>query len=383
MKEDIGVYIHIPFCKSKCYYCDFASYANIDCMIEKYVNSLCGEILQNAELLSGYNIKSIYIGGGTPSYINEKYIGKILTTLYMFVDDKLNIEEITLEVNPATCNLEKFKSYKALGVNRISLGVQSTHDEVLKNIGRAHKFADVISTLDDLKKAEFINISVDLIYPLPSLDFNKFKESLENIVSLSEKYNIKHISLYNLEVHSGTKLDFLLKEGFLSLPNEDEEYEMKRLIDSYLPQNGFSKYEISNYAKDGFYSKHNTMYWKQLSYLGFGAGASSFIYSTRYDNMKDIKKYVECIENGMSPVIEKEQMDKLDLMKEYVILNLRMMEGIDIVSFRSKFKTDIFDIFATEIKNLRAKGLLEVNDSNICLTKRGEEVANLVWQEFI
>lgn len=383
MKEDIGIYIHIPFCRSKCYYCDFASYANVDCMIEKYVDSLCSEILQNAELLSQYNIKSIYIGGGTPSYIDEKYIEKILSTIYMFVDDKLNIEEITLEVNPATCNLEKIKCYKALGVNRISLGVQSTHDEVLKNIGRLHKFKDVVSTLEDLKKAEFTNISVDLMYPLPLLNFDKFRESLEKIVNLSEEYNIKHISIYNLEVHSGTKLDFLLKEGFLSLPNEDEEYEMKKLIDSYLPQNGFLKYEISNYAKEGFYSRHNTMYWKQLSYLGFGAGASSFIYSTRYDNTKDIKKYIECIENGLSPVITKEQMDKLDLMREYVILNLRMMQGIDRLSFKSRFKTDIFDIFATEIKSLKAKGLLEVNDINICLTKRGEEVANLVWQEFI
>lgn len=382
MKEDIGIYIHIPFCRSKCYYCNFASYPNLEDMIEKYVDAVCQEILKNSEILSQYNIKTIYIGGGTPSYIDEKYIFKILSTIYLFVYNKDNIKEITLEVNPATYNIDKFKKYKEFGINRISLGVQSTKDDILKSIGRTYKFNDVISTLEAIKKAGILNVSVDLMYPLPGLKFEGFKETLENIVNISDEYNIKHISIYNLEIHPDTRLDFLLKEGFLSLPDEEEEYSMKCLIDDFLPCNDFIKYEISNYAKEGYFSYHNQMYWKQLSYLGFGASASSFMYSTRYSNTSDVKKYIDCIANDISPVDSKEQMDKLELMKEYVILNLRMMNGINIDKFKAKFKTDIYDVFAQEIKQLVSQGLLNV-DKNISLTRRGEEVANIVWQQFI
>lgn len=383
MKEDIGIYIHIPFCKSKCYYCDFNSFANKEELVEEYVLAVCNEILQNAEILSQSNIKSIYIGGGTPSYIDYKYIEKILSTIYMFVDDIKNIDEITIEVNPVTHNLEKFKKYKEFGINRISLGVQSIFDDVLKNIGRAHRYEDVISTLEDLNKACISNISVDLMYPLPQLTYTMFEETLNKILDMSDKYNIKHISVYNLEVHTGSKLDFLISNNFLSLPDEDEEYKMKKLIDEKLPSYGFYKYEISNYAKKDYYSRHNTLYWKQGHYLGFGAGASSFILSTRYENEKDIKEYIYKINNSINPNITAEQMDKLDLMKEYMILNLRMVQGVDKSLFYAKFKKNVSDIFDTEVKSLIKKGLLEQTKTNIFLTNRGMEVANIVWEEFI
>ena len=383
MKDDIGIYIHIPFCKSKCYYCDFASFVNREDIIEKYVNSLCNEILQKAELLSNLNIKTIYIGGGTPSFIDEKYIKQILDTLYLFVCDKSKIEEITIEVNPGTCTKEKILNYKKYGINRISLGVQSTHNDILKNIGRIHKFEDVLNTLEYIKSANIDNVSVDLMYPLPGLTLKKFENTLDTIINLKDLYNIKHISIYNLEVHENSKLDFLLKEGFLSLPDEDEEYNMKQMLEKKLNKAKFYKYEISNFAIKGYEAKHNLNYWKQKYYLGFGVAASSYMYSTRYDNTKNIEEYINKINNFEDAVISSVQMDKLDTMKEYVILNLRVVEGINIKDFKSKFKTDIFDIFKVEFEKLIKQGLINVSNTNIFLTPRGMEVANIVWQEFI
>lgn len=384
MNENIGIYIHIPFCISKCYYCDFVSFQNMDNYIEEYVNALCIEILQNSEILSQYNISSIYFGGGTPSYIDSKYIAQIMDTLKMFLDVKqLNDIEVTIEVNPNSADYNKLVSYKECGINRVSIGLQSTNDLVLKNIGRKHKFEDFLNTLSDCKKAGISNISVDLIYPLPYLTKDIFKDGVEKIASLSNEFNINHISIYNLEIHENTKLDFLLKEGFVSLVDEDEEYEMKQILESTLEKSGYIKYEISNFAKEGFESKHNINYWKQGQYLGFGVAASSFFGGTRYTNTKELSKYIFSIKTGGNILIEKESLDKLDLMKEYVILNLRLKDGVNFNKFKQKFAENIMNLFGTEIKDLEAKGLLTKTNENIFLNKRGTEVANIVWEKFI
>lgn len=383
MEKEIGIYIHIPFCKSKCFYCNFASYCNMDKYIEEYINAVCNEIIKNAEILSEYKIKTVYFGGGTPSYIDSKYIVQIMNTLKLFNKSNDEFSEVTIEVNPNSVTFEKLKDYKECGINRLSVGLQSKNNEVLKSIGRTHTYSDFVTTLQNAKKALFTNISIDLIYPLPNMDINILEDTLNIIDDLKEEYNIKHISIYNLEVHENTKLDFLLKNDFLSLVDEDEEYKMREIIHSKLQNMGYSKYEISNFAIKGYESKHNINYWNQGSYLGFGVDASSFMLGSRYKNNDDIKKYINAINKNLNCIDEKDDLDKLDLMKEYVILRLRLCDGININRFNKKFSTDIFSIFGTEINDLVNKGLLLKNENTITLSKRGEEVANIVWENFV
>jgi len=383
MREDIGIYIHIPFCMKKCFYCDFVSYANKEDIIEEYIDALCMEILQNAEILSEYNISTIYFGGGTPSYIDSKYIAKVMDTLKLFVTDASPLKEVTIEVNPNSTSLEKLTDYYNSGINRLSIGLQSTHDKILRNIGRTHSFKDFKSTLENAKKAGFTNISVDLMYPLPGLNITSFKDSLNSIMKLKDEYNIRHVSVYNLEVHENTRLDFLLKEGFVSLCNEDEEYEMRKELNNILEKNNFKKYEISNYAIPGFESKHNLCYWNQEKYLGFGVNASSFFNLKRYTNTKDINEYISGIKNNQNIIVESEELDKLALMKEYVILKLRLKSGINKNEFKEKFNVYIYDIFNTEFTSLKNDNLVIEKEDRIYLSKRGEEVANIVWEMFV
>jgi oxygen-independent coproporphyrinogen-3 oxidase len=383
MNKDLGIYIHIPFCCSKCYYCDFTSYSNKNQYIEEYIDSLCNEILNSSEILCQYNIISVYIGGGTPSYIDSKYITKILSVLKIFITNDISI---TIEVNPNSVSEDKIKEYKEIGINRISIGLQSTHDKILKNIGRKHTYQDFISALNIIKKYHITNVSVDLIYPLPGLTNNLLNESLDTILSIKQEYNIHHISIYNLEVHENTKLDFLIKEGFYTLSDEDEEYDMKENIKNKLESNGFNRYEISNYSEKGYESIHNINYWTQGIYLGFGAAASSFFNGSRYTNTKDINDYINYYLNNDNtlPIIEeKDELNKLDLMKEYVILNLRLKDGVNIQSFESKFKVKLLDIFGEEIKKMVNNTLLQVSKTNVYLTDKGKDIANVVWQEFI
>lgn len=383
MRENIGIYIHIPFCKKKCFYCDFVSYENKENLIQEYIDAVCLEILQNAEILSEYNISTIYFGGGTPSLIKVEYIEKILNTLKLFVTDEKEIKEITIEINPNSASLDKLEKYYNLGINRLSIGLQSTHDKILRNIGRLHTFNDFKDVLKNANAVGFKNISVDLIYPLPGLNLSGFKETLNSVIKLKDEFNIKHISVYNLEVHENTRLDFLLKEGFVSLCNEDEEYKMREELNKRLQDNGFVKYEISNYAYPGFESKHNLCYWNQEKYIGFGVNASSFFNLKRYRNTSNIDKYIDGIKNNKNIVVETEELDKLSLMKEYIILKLRLSKGVEISEFKQKFGTDIFDIFNTEFNSLKKDNLVNITSKNISLTSRGEEVANIVWEMFV
>ena len=384
MNKDIGIYIHIPFCCSKCYYCDFTSFSNKDQYISQYIDSLCNEILNNSEILCQYNIISIYIGGGTPSYIDSKYIAKILDVLKLFITSD-NVS-ITIEVNPNSVNEEKMKVYKEIGINRISVGLQSTHNEILKSIGRQHTYNDFISALKTIKKYDIKSVSVDLMYPLPELTYKLLDETLDNILSIKDEYDIHHVSIYNLEIHDDTKLGFLLKEGFVTLVDEDEEFEMKENIKNKLELNNFHRYEISNYSEEGYESIHNINYWKQGIYLGFGAAASSFFAGTRYTNTKNMEDYINYYLNNdrsINVIEEKEDLDKLDLMKEYIILTLRLKDGVNIQDFYIKFKVKLLDIFNQEITKMINLKLLSMSRTNVFLTDKGKDIANVVWKEFI
>ena len=385
MDKDLGIYIHIPFCISKCHYCDFNSYSNvIEDNIEKYINSLCNEIITYSEILSTRNIKSIYFGGGTPSYIASKYITQILTTLKMVTTLNPDIS-ITIEINPKTLTINKALEYKEVGINRVSIGLQSTYNDILKTIGRCHTYEDFLDTIKILEDIGFDNISCDIMYPLPNLTPEKFKYTLDTIVN---NKSIKHISIYNLEVHKGSKLDFLLKEGYISLCNEDDEYIMRNDINQILLNNGYIDYEISNYSKKGYESVHNLMYWNGEEYLGFGAGASSFLNSNRFTNTNDLNIYIKGysdIENVSSNAVitTSDDLSLDDLKKEYAILQLRLKYGIDTFVYYDKFKSNVLEDFKEAINGNISKGLLIKENNNIYLTPRGKEIANIVWESFI
>ena len=372
----IGIYIHIPFCASKCFYCDFYSVTRKSNQ-EEYINAVIEEIISTTELMTERLVDSIYIGGGTPSAIDEKYIIKLLDLLKLFCTDNA---EITIEVNPESVTYEKLKTYFDAGINRLSIGLQSANDDTLKKIGR-------IATRKDFEKAYnmavsigFKNISCDTIIGLPDETLDMFKNTVDYILSLK---HITHISAYSLELHENTKLDFLVNNNFVTLPTEDTERQMKYLLDKSLEQAGFNRYEISNYAKPGFESKHNLKYWNQEEYLGFGAAASSFVNSIRYTNISNIDTYIHNIQTGVSNKCEVEEMDKLGLIKEYIILRLRLKQGINTLEFKTRFKQDIYKLYKDKIDMLIDKGLLKKLGDNICLTYKGEDLANIVWQEFI
>lgn len=383
MKKDLSIYIHTPFCISKCHYCDFTSFSGCsDDLIEKYFKALTNEIIMNSELISQSNIKTIYIGGGTPSFVDAKYIEMVVNTIYMLTD-KNTIKEITIEVNPCSLTLEKAKKYYEIGINRISIGLQTIYDNILKTIGRKHTYKDFLNALKILNDIGFNNLSCDIIYPLPNLDLKDFKNEIDEIIDLSKKYPLKHISIYNLEVHEGTKLEFLLNEGYVKLCDEEEEYEMRKYLNNRLEKSGFKNYEISNYALPSYESIHNTAYWNQNEYLGLGASASSFINGSRYKNVDKLEDYILEIQNGNITKLDREDLDFLSLMKEYIILRLRLDDGIILKDFERKFNSSIYEYFTNEIEELKNNNLIEVNSTNIKLTNRGKEVANLVWEKFI
>lgn len=376
--KDLGIYIHIPFCKSKCFYCDF--YSKPECTnsnIEEYIDTICMELLANSELLQERNITTVYFGGGTPSLIDAKYIAKILDLIRLFNN---SIEEITIEANPESLTKEKLTAYLEAGVNRLSLGLQSANNSTLKKIGRIANKEMFEKAYNDAVEAGFSNISTDVIIGLPDETLEDFKKTVEYILSLEK---IKHISAYSLEEHEGTKLDFLINSGFLTLPDENTEREMKYMLDKMLEEHLFLRYEISNYAKPKYESKHNTAYWEQQEYLGLGAAASSFINSTRYTNVPDMDKYIEYMKQGISVKQDIEEMDLLDTMKEYIILRLRLKEGLNFNEFKLKFKKDVLELYKEQIDKLVEEGLLEKDDVGIRLTYKGEDLANIVWQEFI
>lgn len=374
--KEIGVYVHIPFCKQKCYYCDFISYCNKDDLIDDYVKAVKKEIrMQNIQS----QITTVYIGGGTPSYIDSKYIVEIIEEI-----KKKNISkrpEITIEVNPGTVTKEKLKNYKKCGINRLSIGLQSAQDEILKEIGRIHNFEQFLETYQMARKVGFKNINVDLILGIPNQRIKDLKNSLEKIIELQPE----HISVYSLIVEDGTPIANKIEKGELELPDEDTERNMYWYVKNTLELNGYIHYEISNFAKKGRESKHNKNCWNQNQYFGFGVAAHSYRDITRYSNTEKIEEYIKNVmterldRNRIIHEIQKEY----DAEKEYMLLGLRKIEGINISEFKLKFGDNPIYLFRNELKKLTDEGLIIVDEDYIRLTNKGIDLANLVWKEFV
>lgn len=337
-KKELGIYVHIPFCAKKCYYCDFISFSNKKEMINDYIETLKKEIeYVGAGLVPAQypEITTIYIGGGTPSYIDAKYIVDIIKTIKEnFVVSKE--AEITLEVNPGTVTKEKLEEYKKNGVNRLSIGLQSTNNDLLKQIGRIHTYEQFIYTYNLARKVGFKNINVDLMLALPNQTINILEDSVQNVINL----NPEHISVYSLILEQGTKLCDLVKNKKLNLLDDEIERDMYWKVKEKLEQSGYNHYEISNYAKYGYESKHNLNCWEQKEYIGVGLAAHSYVNGIRYSNTEDIDKYINTFKLGedIKDIITiHEKQNSIDKQKEYMILGLRKIEGVKISVFKNRF----------------------------------------------
>ncbi len=375
--KDIGIYIHIPFCKQKCYYCDFLSFAKCENKVDEYIKSLINEIENNKienEKKQNIQVSTVYIGGGTPSIIHEDYIEQIVQT----IRKKFNVlknAEVTIEINPGTVNEKKIQKYREVGINRLSIGLQSTNDKILNEIGRIHNFEQFKQTYITARENGFENINVDLMLALPNQTVQDLRESIENIIEL----NPEHISVYSLILEENTKLEQLVSKGELKLPDDDVEREMYWYVKNKLEEKGYKHYEISNFAKKGYESKHNLNCWNQMEYLGFGLGAHSYFEDKRYSNTNNLDEYII----GKNQIEIHEIQNLYDKQKEYMMLGLRKIDGVKISDFKNKFVQNPLYIFRNELEKLAEENLIIVNLDSIKLTNKGIDLANLVWEEFV
>ena len=374
--QEIGIYVHIPFCQKKCDYCDFISYCGKDSIIPKYIEAVKKEIeLQKIKP----QITTIYIGGGTPSYIDSKYIKEIMAEI-----KKKNVienAEITIEVNPGTVTKEKLEDYISCGINRISIGLQSTQDNLLQEIGRIHNFEQFLETYNLAKNVGFKNINVDLMLGLPNQRIKDLKESLEKIIKLKPK----HISVYSLIVEDNTPIAKKIELHELKLPDEELERNMYWYVKNTLELNGYIHYEISNFAKKGYESKHNMNCWRQKEYIGIGVAAHSYRDITRYSNTINLEEYIRNVKSGnleRNRIIHEIQKED-DTKKEFMLLGLRTIGGVKISDFKNKFGDNPIYLYRNELKKLSEEKLIAVDEDKIRLTNKGIDLANLVWEEFI
>ena len=407
--RELGIYIHIPFCQYKCDYCDFISFSNKQDFIENYVEAVKKEIynyFKDKTFLETYTVTTIYIGGGTPSYIDSKYICEIMEVLEKNLkQNKVKFEdmEITIEVNPGTVNKEKLEQYKKAKINRLSIGLQSTNNKILKEIGRIHTYEQFLETYQMAKQVGFDNINVDLMIGLPNQTIEDIKTSLNEVVQL----NPTHISVYSLIVEEGTVIAKKVQNHQLQEMDEELERNMYWYVKNTLELNGYIHYEISNFAKEGKESKHNMNCWRQKEYIGIGLNAHSYLNYVRYTNTSEMEQYItrmnglngqivedilelsnnkekENLEENIETAYEIEEVqDVEDRKKEYMLLGLRTIEGVSISKFKEKYIDNPLFLFRKELEKLVEEKLVMIDGDDIRLTNKGLDLANLVWEEFI
>ena len=387
--KQVGIYVHIPFCKSKCQYCDFISFSGKENLIDEYIECLRFEIrevgqgikldIQN-KYVDNVEVATIYIGGGTPSYIDSKYIVQIMKDIYTNFKVKSDAE-ITIEVNPGTVDKHKLLDYKEAGINRLSIGLQSVNNELLKMLGRIHTYEEFVETYKNAREVGFENINIDFIIGLPNQTMNNIVELIETV----EELRPEHISVYSLIVEEGTKIEEKIQNKELELPAEELEREMYWAVKEKLEKLMFNHYEISNFALKGKEAKHNLDCWNQKEYIGFGVAAHSYSDDARFSNIDEMEEYIKNTkENKLeNNFVFHEKQDKASKMKEYMLLGLRKLRGISCSEFETKFGKDVFEEFGNEIEKLMKQELIEIEEDYIKLSNKGIDLANLVWEEFV
>lgn len=372
-----GLYIHIPFCIKKCNYCDFISYPGKEDKMADYISAMKKEIKNIAKDAQDKTIDTIFIGGGTPSYLDSSLIIETLNEVYKDFSVN-NTAEITIEANPKTFTKQKLNDYKDIGINRMSIGLQSVNDESLKILGRVHNYDDFVKSYNMARDAGFDNINIDLIYDIPSETKEMFFNTIDNVIALDPE----HISLYSLIIEEGTPFYDMYNNGLLKLPSEEDEGEMITYAKAKLKSAGFERYEISNYAKQGKKCKHNLNYWQNGFYFAAGLAAHSCLKIgediVRRKNDNSMSSYIsECFSYKNQFIIKEESMF------ETVMLGFRLTEGIDIRAFNERYNVSFFEIYKNNIKKLSDEGLLEYNEDRAWLTERGLDIQNTILVEFM
>lgn len=372
--KDISLYIHVPFCKQKCKYCDFPSFCGKENLMNEYIDCLCVE-LDNVE--KKYSFNTIFIGGGTPSYLENDELKKLLEKI-----NKLSLNksvEFSIECNPGTLDKEKLELMKSYGVNRLSLGLQSSNDSLLKEIGRIHSFDDFKENYLLAREVGFRNINVDLMFGLPNQSLTNFKETLEKIVELSPE----HISAYSLIIEEGTSFYNLWESGKLTLPSEEEEREMYEFCVNFLESKGYNQYEISNFSKNNKQCKHNLVYWELNDYLGCGSSSASLLNGTRIKNYDQIEDYIASVKNQGHGRQDVNATSKEELMEEFVFLGLRKINGIEEKEFLRRFSISMEELYSDVINKHCKNGLLIKENGKIYLSKEGIQLSNYVMSDFL
>lgn len=390
-KKELELYVHIPFCVTKCAYCDFLSFSSGQSEMEAYVDALVREIESHKTNFRHNQIQTIFLGGGTPSLLEERDTARIFRALR----DNFHIlsdAEITMEVNPGTVTYGKASSWKKSGVNRISIGLQSVEDNELKMLGRIHTFREFLDTWDILRGQGFDNINVDLISAIPGQTLSGWEKTVRTTAELGPE----HISAYSLIIEEGTLFHRLYAQGekgddrtMPPLPDEDSERQIYKVTQVILKEYGYHRYEISNYAKGGYECRHNLGYWERKEYLGLGLGSSSLIKEQRFHNTWDMGKYVGIFSgttdrHGPFPAAEEfESLSERDQMEEFLFLGLRKMQGISEKTFLKHFGQPVETCFGKQIDGLIRKGLLDKSGGRLYLTERGIDISNYVFSELL
>ncbi|WP_261129551.1 radical SAM family heme chaperone HemW [Bacillus sp. Marseille-Q3570] len=373
-----AAYIHIPFCEQICHYCDFNKFLIEGQPVDDYLDAMEHEIKKMLKEFPAVPIETIYIGGGTPTALDDTQLKRMLDIVNINLKPGVDTE-FTVEANPSVTERQKLQILKEAGVNRLSIGVQAFQDTLLTALNRNHRRNDVARMINDAQTIGFENISIDLMFGLPGQTIEMFKES----VSLALQLNVPHISAYSLQVEKQTVFGIRDRKGQLSLPGEEQESDMFEYLIDTLKQNGFTQYEISNFARPGYESRHNQMYWKNERYYGIGAGAHGYVNDIRYENVKPLPHYIRKINEGVLPQRIVTRLEKKDRMEEEVFLGLRKMDGVDKARFYEKYNLEIEEVFSEQIDKLTADGLLINDRKSIRLTDKGLFLGNDVFQEFI
>lgn len=375
-----GLYIHIPFCLKKCAYCDFVSFPGLD-MAESYIAALIKEIELCGAEYKGTEFDTVFFGGGTPSALPPSFVEKVMVAIKQHFS--LQLKEATIECNPGTVTEEKLAAYREAGFNRLSFGVQSFDEDILKGIGRIHTSKQAEECVEMARRAGFDNINLDLMYGLPNQTTEKYLESIE----VAAELGVQHISAYSLILEEGTPLYLAVEEGITTLPDEDETYKMHRAGMERLEQLGYSRYEISNYAKPGYECQHNLVYWANGEYLGLGLNSHSAMRRDgkwlRFCNTSELKAYLAALSRDQLPVLETQDIPPKEEMFECIMLGLRTIKGVSLVEFEKRFGKDALNIYAVPVSKLEKLGYLAVDKGRMYLTDRGLDMQNTALMEFM
>ena len=372
-KKPTSAYVHIPFCTQICYYCDFSKVFIKNQPVDSYLEHL----LQEFHSYDIQKLRTLYIGGGTPTALSASQLEVLLDGLTKNLDLSM-LEELTIEANPGDLDADKIAVLQNSAVNRVSLGVQTFDDKMLKKIGRSHTEKDIYENIDRLKLAGFDNISIDLIYALPGQTMDQVKDNVAKAIAL----DIPHMSLYSLILENHTVSMNRMRRGKLPLPKEELEAEMFEYIIAELERAGFEHYEISNFSKQGFESRHNLMYWDNAEYYGIGAGASGYVDGVRYKNHGPIRHYLKAVEEE-SARINEEHLSQREQMEEEMFLGLRKKSGVSMARFEEKFERSFPELYGEIVKDLIQQGLMQLDGDRVRMTKRGLFLGDTVAERFI